>query len=599
MKFRRLLSTQAVLLAALAISVQLIAQDHQSTASNRHHRYRLIDLGTFGGPSNWFCNDPNLVGGACAIQNNRGMVVSGADTSLPNPNYQNPNIFFPPFTVPGDPYIQHAYQWQGGALQDLGALPGGYNSWAQAVSANGLVAGLSENGGFDPLFGVPAAHAILWKNGGQTIVDLGTLEGGYESLAFGVNSRGQVIGNALNTIPDAFYFFPVQSRAFLWENGAMQDLGTLGTGTDAFAYFINERGQIAGASFTNTTVNPVLTYCTFFQIPTPTQDPFVWDNGKLIDLGSLGGTCGVPNAMNNKGQVVGLSDVAGDVDYHAFLWPGKNGKMQDLGTLGGCCALANWISDAGQVVGGSYTANQYFHAFLWKQGVMSDLSAGSSECSFALGVNSNGQAVGFTCGGRHNALLWENGQEIDLNVFNQGSSLKQLVLAYNINDSGEIVGLGVPPGVNVRDVFNLGHTFALIPCSGSEIEGCVELPQSLPSVPEPSRQLPPSTLPQRGGRHRRLVLSHDTKDLLPDTLDGVRPPCFRCTCGCGGAGYCLVYPTTGKLDGTCIGSGSNNMCAAKSNTTQCPVGAKPIRPSSFSCSIFTVDTVDVARRCTD
>jgi hypothetical protein len=75
------------------------------------------------------------------------------------------------------------------------------------------------------------------------------------------------------------------------------------------------------------------------------------------------------------------------------------------------------------------------------------------------------------------AFLWENGQLIDLNIFNyQGSGLDQLLLAMNINDSGEIDGLGVPPGVDPADVFTLGHVFALIPCDNKhdDGEGCEE-----------------------------------------------------------------------------------------------------------------------------
>ena len=69
-------------------------------------------------------------------------------------------------------------------------------------------------------------HAVLWKD--SQIVDLGTLEGGYESVAFTVNSRGQVAGVSQNLVPDPFDPFGTQQRTFLWENGVMQDLGTLG-----------------------------------------------------------------------------------------------------------------------------------------------------------------------------------------------------------------------------------------------------------------------------------------------------------------------------------------------------------------------------------
>jgi hypothetical protein len=119
---------------------------------------------------------------------------------------------------------------------------------------------------------------VLWKDG--IITDLGTLEGGYESLVSSVNSRGQVVGVAFNTVPDPFNgLFVPEARAFLWDKGAMEDLGTLG-GPDANALFVNEGGQVAGYSLTSATPNPTTGF--------PTQDPFLWvsisysQNSKLL-----------------------------------------------------------------------------------------------------------------------------------------------------------------------------------------------------------------------------------------------------------------------------------------------------------------------------
>jgi uncharacterized membrane protein len=88
--------------------------------------------------------------------------------------------------------------------------------------------GIADNGQEDPLSGGPQLHGVLWQGG--TMTDLGALFGGYDTWALSVNSRGEIAGEAYNTIPDAdsMFGYGYQSRAFYWNNGVAQDLGTLG-----------------------------------------------------------------------------------------------------------------------------------------------------------------------------------------------------------------------------------------------------------------------------------------------------------------------------------------------------------------------------------
>jgi len=437
------LSLGVIFALAAALPVQLAGKPSRA----QHPRYRLIDLGTLGGPSSSQTFPAQSV-------NNRGQVIAFSGTAIPDP--------YAPNCLQDDCFVWHSVVRElNGVVTDLGALPGVNNSVPTWITQTGLIAGLSENGLIDPLTGLPQLRAVLW-NRDRTIVDLGTLGGNF-SQAFGANNSGQAVGVALNAIsenPDFLQFFSpgaTQARAFRYQNGSMQDLGTLG-GNDANALVVNESGQVAGYSYTNSTPNPTTGI--------PTIHPFLWTNGQMQDLGSLGGTIAVPSrldslggpVLNNHGQVVGTSTLAGDDSEHAFLW--TSGTMMDLGTLGGDVSQALAINDAGQVVGWSdfSPTSPFHHAFLWQHGTMADLGVvAPCQNSTAVGINSRGEvAVEMgACGGEFgfSAFVWRAGQPIaDLNTLvSPPSDVHITGLAY-INERGEIAGVGVLPNGDTRAV---------------------------------------------------------------------------------------------------------------------------------------------------
>lgn len=131
----------------------------------------------------------------------------------------------------------------------------------------------------------------------------------------------------------------------------------------------------------------------------------------MHDLGSLGGTFGTSRAMNNRGQVVGGSNLAGDQVSHPFLWDGK--KLLDLGTFGGSNGNPHAINDAGEVVDvADFPGDELHDAFLWRRGVMTDLG-NLGAISQAWDINSQGQILGSSridpSPENIRPFLWENG----------------------------------------------------------------------------------------------------------------------------------------------------------------------------------------------
>jgi probable HAF family extracellular repeat protein len=414
------------ILSALAIPTR-------QAAAQPAPAYTLIDLGTFGGPSAYL----DLPG---QTMNAEGTLVGQADSSTPDP--------YAPNCITPDCVDLVGFEWRDGVKTALPSL-GGFNDFPVSINDTGLIAGGSSIKVIDPATGGPEARAVLWKDG--KILDLGTLPGGNESSAWMVNDQGLVAGPSSNGTPDPYgcqilFCWATQTRGFVWRNGVMKDMGTLG-GPDTVPVFMDNRGQIAGQSYTSSTPNPATGQ--------PTMDPFLWQDGHMRDLGSLGGTLAIPNDMNDFGEVVGQGNLSGDQSHHPFLWDGRT--LLDLGTLGGPNGVANWINDAGDVVGLADLkplpdGSVRHYGFLWKHGAMIDLEPiGTRVCSSGNSVNNRDQVVGAEgkCHGGLDAMLWDHGTGYTLNSLVAPTDL-HLYEADYINDRGEILAIGALPNGNQR-----------------------------------------------------------------------------------------------------------------------------------------------------
>jgi probable HAF family extracellular repeat protein len=403
-------------------------------------------------------------------------------------------------------------------LTDLGTL-GGSNGQGFWINDKGQIAGFAQNGMIDPLLNIQLVHAVLWSEEG-TIIDLGTF-GGYESLSQAINKRGQVVGLAANTSPDpnAIFLLGQQARAFLWDKKTgMQDLGTLGTGNDAFAQYVNDRGQVAGQAYTNTTPNSVSTFWCGNNVPT--TDPFSWEKDTgMIDIGTLGGTCGLALGLNNRGQVIGDSDLAGDLSFHGFRWDKKRG-LQDLATLGGIYSGTYGINDAGDAVGFADLAGDVTNdAVIWPNGTTTPIDLGLTAgftMSVAVGINSKGQILGCLTSDpssicypyNSDSFLWENGDMVDVNTLVPPHPGVRLSGSEGyINDEGEIVLLGL---------FDNGdsHAFLLTPCddnhgdnknedceeqaagtAATTVNNAIPATPATPATPNPTTRTPQGATP--------------------------------------------------------------------------------------------------------
>jgi probable HAF family extracellular repeat protein len=341
---------------------------------------------------------------------------------------------------------------------------GGTQSRGMAINQQGWVAGWSD---------LPDGRrrAVLWKDG--VITNLETLGGPSSAVPWlGLNDAGVVAGISHTNREDPLGedwacelvgFLPQTTdlicSGFVWENGRMRELPTLG-GNHGFATGVDNKGRVVG--WAETAVHDRT--CSESSAQKLGFRAVLWDpkdgsDGKIKarELRPFGDdAASAATAINDNGQVVGIS---GDCDQavgrysarHAVLWD-DNGKAREIPNLGG----TSWhtpmdLNGQGDVVGfsnpdepGDEIGDFISRAFYWPFGAAEAEDLGTLEgntVSEAFAINARGQVVGVSFGGTAptRAFIWEGNGMIDLNRL-VDIEPDVLVSAQDINDAGQITG---------------------------------------------------------------------------------------------------------------------------------------------------------------
>jgi probable HAF family extracellular repeat protein len=247
------------------------------------------------------------------------------------------------------------------------------NGTAQAINFFGQATG-------EAVTSTESAVAYIYS--GNTVKNLESPPGTTVAYAYGINDFGEVAG----------YLYPSQSSipmAFLYSNGKMKVLGTLPGDSVSLATGINDLGQVTGNSFHDLT-----------------QHAFLYEHGKMKDLGLPAGAIGAGAvAINNLGRVTGSLLGPEGEDYAVIF---EDGKIKELGNLPFQNGNAYYdplpaaINDFDEVVGHVSVTNQNYaelgHAFIYTDQLMQDLnslipSSLNLELQYGVGINVAGQII--------------------------------------------------------------------------------------------------------------------------------------------------------------------------------------------------------------
>jgi probable HAF family extracellular repeat protein len=315
----------------------------------------------------------------------------------------------------------HASVWAFGRQIDLGTLgkDPGLSSLVQWPVKNyrGLVSGISLTDDIDPnkegwscafFLPNPSSHVCLgfvWNPEKRTMRALPTL-GGTNGFATGTNDFGETVGWAENTVHDPSCVFPqvLQFRPVIWgrERDDVDELPLIAGDSSGAATAINDQGQVVGISGA----------CGFAVGGVSAAHAVLWENGVATELVNPNHAryWNTPMMINRRGDVVGFAGVPNDPQGNftpPFLWTRETGWTFLPLLAGDIAGVATSINARRQIVGYSNDANSNFHPWLWQHGKLYNLnelvlpgSGLTGPILLAFDINDRGEITGTSATGQ-------------------------------------------------------------------------------------------------------------------------------------------------------------------------------------------------------
>jgi probable HAF family extracellular repeat protein len=372
--------------------------------------------------------------------------------------------------------FSNAFAQQSYKITDLGinkstdnfSMAMGLNNQGWAENMDGFV-NPPENSVFTTVARGRAVISIYGFN-----IDLGTLgkPGANSWINWGgINDLGEAVGMSETAEPDpngediCGFGTHLTCVPFLWRNGHMSALPTLG-GNNGEASAINNRGEAVGYAEDGAVDSTCPAGTTNNRIDLSA----LWEGGSAEALPLVGNDPdGVAFGINDLGQAVGYSGNC-TAATHAVMWKDKTAfVLQDLGGTGSNFGYA--ISNRGQIAGQVGTADgTTFYASVWlngADGAVTNIGVLPGDfAAFATGINNRGQVVGNNFDSNFNwshGFIWQDGVMTDLNTLIPADSDLFIISASNINERGQISGMGtVLSGPHAGDI----HAYLLTPTDG-------------------------------------------------------------------------------------------------------------------------------------